>query len=143
GAGTLTLSGNNTYTGATTVSGGTVLAQHSNALGASSGNVTVSSGATLALDGGLTINKSSATLSLAGTGASSAGALAAVGSTGSITQYKGNITLTADATITAKDNLLILGNNSSCTNTIASNGHTLTLNTSSATGVTPTYGPYP
>src|SRR5690606_10061072 len=72
-----------------------------------------------------------------------AGALAAVGSTGTTTQYNGDLNLTANTTITAADNLLILGDNNTFANTITTNGHTLTLNTTSATGVTPTYGPFP
>ncbi|MEZ5414315.1 MAG: autotransporter-associated beta strand repeat-containing protein [Opitutaceae bacterium] len=143
GAGTLQLSGDNTYTNSTTINAGTLLAQSDGALGSTSGDVTVTSGGTLALDGGLTIDKSGATTNLAGTGAGGAGALAAVGSTGSTTQYDGDLNLTANATITAADNLLVLGDNDTFLNTIATNGHTLTLNTTSATGVTPTYGPFP
>jgi autotransporter-associated beta strand protein len=48
--GTLTLSGNNTYTGTTTVSAGTLIASNANALGASTGNITASGG-TLNLGG--------------------------------------------------------------------------------------------
>jgi autotransporter-associated beta strand protein len=120
-----------------------LLAQSDTALGSTSGDVTVSAGATLALDGGLTLDKSGATLSLAGTGQSNAGALAAVGGTGTTTQYDGDLTLTGDATITAADNLLILGDNDTFANTIDLGSHTLTLNTTSADGVTPTYGPFP
>ena len=105
--------------------------------------MTVTSGGTLALAGGLTIDKSAATTNLAGTGAGGAGALAAVGSTGTTTQYDGDLNLTANATITAADNLLVIGDNDTFLNTIATNGYTLTLNTTSATGVTPTYGPFP
>ena len=50
GSGTLTLSGNNTYTGGTTVSGGTLKVGSGSALG-SSGNLTVSSGGILDLNG--------------------------------------------------------------------------------------------
>lgn len=47
GSGTLTLSGNNTYTGVTNVQGGTLTAAHANALGATAGGTNVASGATL------------------------------------------------------------------------------------------------
>lgn len=50
GAGTLTLSGNNTFTGATTVSDGTILLGQANALGTLA-SVTVADGATLDLNG--------------------------------------------------------------------------------------------
>ena len=47
GAGTLVLSGDNSYAGTTTVSAGTLVAAHANALGLVGSNTTVSSGATL------------------------------------------------------------------------------------------------
>jgi autotransporter-associated beta strand protein len=50
GAGTLTLSGNNSYSGTTTISAGAVNVQSSTALG--SGNVSIVSGAALQLQGG-------------------------------------------------------------------------------------------
>jgi autotransporter-associated beta strand protein len=51
GAGTLTLTGSNLYNGITTVSAGTLVAGSTRALGEGSGAVTVSSGATLDLNG--------------------------------------------------------------------------------------------
>ncbi len=48
GAGTLALSGNNTYAGGTTISGGTLTADHDNALG--TGSVSVNTGGTLAIN---------------------------------------------------------------------------------------------
>src|SRR5210317_500875 len=47
GTGTLTLSGNNTYTGATTVSAGTLKVTADDALGTTAGSTTVANGATL------------------------------------------------------------------------------------------------
>ncbi|MBU3543288.1 autotransporter-associated beta strand repeat-containing protein, partial [Polynucleobacter sp. MWH-Loch1C5] len=47
GAGTLTLSGNNSYSGTTTVSAGTLAVTHVNALGSTASGTTVASGATL------------------------------------------------------------------------------------------------
>ena len=58
GAGTLLLSGNNSFSGNNTVTAGTVTAAHDNALGTAAGatTTTVSSGATLGLQGGITLN---------------------------------------------------------------------------------------
>lgn len=149
GAGTLTLSGTNLHTGTTTVSAGTLFANGSASLGAASGNVTVSAG-TLALAGGAAITTGSptnaqtitksGTLSLSGSGASaSTGALHAGGSTGQSSQWLGNITLAGNATISAADNLLIVGDGTTYANTINLGASTLTFNTTSASGVTPVY----
>ncbi|MCR6654825.1 MAG: autotransporter-associated beta strand repeat-containing protein [Opitutus sp.] len=53
GAGTLALSGNNTYSGGTTISAGTLTAGHDNALG--TGSVIVNTGGTLAISDNVTI----------------------------------------------------------------------------------------
>jgi autotransporter-associated beta strand protein len=49
GGGTITLSGNNSYTGNTTVSAGTLKVGHANALGTAAGGTTVAASATLDL----------------------------------------------------------------------------------------------
>ncbi|MFM7307431.1 MAG: autotransporter-associated beta strand repeat-containing protein, partial [Actinomycetota bacterium] len=54
GDSTLTLSGNNTYTGATLVSDGTLVVANNNALGSTGGTTTVSNGAQLQLSGSIT-----------------------------------------------------------------------------------------
>ena len=51
GAGTWKLSNDNTYSGATLVTGGVLKIQHSNALGTTAGTTTISTGAKLQLDG--------------------------------------------------------------------------------------------
>ena len=73
GAGTMVLSGSNTYTGTTTVSAGVLNIRHANALGTTAGNTTVASGAALQLQGGITVGAEA--LSLNGTGVSNTGAL--------------------------------------------------------------------
>jgi autotransporter-associated beta strand protein len=62
GAGTLTLSGNNNYTGGTTLSGGTLQANSSTALGASSGDLNMNGG-TLDIAGGVNLSVGALSLS--------------------------------------------------------------------------------
>ena len=55
GAGTLTLSTGNTYTGATDIQAGTVTVSNASGLGTTAGATTVNAGATLALSGNITV----------------------------------------------------------------------------------------
>ncbi len=89
GTGTLILEGTNTYGGATTVSGGTLEARSSGALGTTAGGTSVSSGATLALAGGISSGEN---LTLTGAG---------VAGNGALRNLSGNNTLTGSTTITA------------------------------------------
>jgi len=73
GAGTLRLSGNNTFQGPLTISGGTVIAASNSALGASVWNNSVANGAALHLTGGITLNQGS--IEVAGTGPDGLGAI--------------------------------------------------------------------
>jgi autotransporter-associated beta strand protein len=113
GAGSLILSGYNSYQGSTLVNGGSLNINNSSAL-PSSTSVTVSSGAALQLSGNA--NVSSIPLALAGTGvtASPAGALESLN--GSNT-YSGNITLNADSTIGVDSGSLGISGNITGTNT--------------------------
>ncbi len=139
GTGDLTLSGTNLYSGTTLISAGTLFAQGSAALGATTGLTTVGSGGTLSLLGGTVITKSS-TLSLNGTGATgSLGALVAGGASGQTSEWRGNISLAGNATIGAPTSLLIVGEGTTFTNTIALGANTLTFNATAAPTVTPTY----
>lgn len=88
GAGTQVFSGSNNYTGLTTVSGGALRIAGANALGATNGGTTVSSGARVELSNGITIVDESLTLN--GTGTNSTGALLSVSGNNS---YLGLITL--------------------------------------------------
>ncbi|MBX3742471.1 MAG: autotransporter-associated beta strand repeat-containing protein [Akkermansiaceae bacterium] len=55
GAGTLELSGNNTYSGTTVVNGGILKIRHANALGTTAAGTTLSNATTLQLQGGITV----------------------------------------------------------------------------------------
>jgi autotransporter-associated beta strand protein len=99
GTGTLTLSGTNTtFAGAVTVNSGSTLKLTSTAaLGTTNtAGTTVTSGGVLQLDAGAT--PANGTLTLAGTGIANGGALVGV-ATGN-NRWAGNITLTADTTVT-------------------------------------------
>jgi fibronectin-binding autotransporter adhesin len=94
GDGKLILSGANTYDGTTTISNGSLRAAHNTALGATTGDTTVASGAALELIGGITI-ASGEDLTLVGTGESSTtGALRNISGDNA---YNGNITLSTSA----------------------------------------------
>jgi autotransporter-associated beta strand protein len=90
GNGTLTLSANNTYTGATSITAGTLVAANSGAVGTSAGGISITSGATLALQGGITIADAINTASGAG-----------VGSLGAILNNSGSNTITGLVTLGA------------------------------------------
>lgn len=72
GAGVVTLNSNNTYSGATTVSAGTLRLGSANALGATTVGTTVQSGATLDLNGVLVAAGETVTISGAGVGGNGA-----------------------------------------------------------------------
>jgi autotransporter-associated beta strand protein len=92
GNGTLTLSGNNTYTGGTTVSAGVLRGTGNSTLG-NGGSITVNSGAALELLGTGTFARP---ISLSGTGLSGTGALRNISGNKTIS---GAITLVGDTTI--------------------------------------------
>jgi fibronectin-binding autotransporter adhesin len=106
GTGTLTLSGTNTYSGLTTVSAGILNIQNAAALGATTAGTTVTSGATLQLQGGLTFNAEALTIN--GTGAAGQnGALVNVNGTNN---YAGLLTLGSASTISSDSGTLNLTN---------------------------------
>ncbi|WP_270090706.1 autotransporter-associated beta strand repeat-containing protein [Sphingobacterium sp. SYP-B4668] len=114
GTGTLTkngqailqLDGNNTYSGATSLMAGTMIATHSNALGTTAGATTVSSGATLRFAGGLTVAEA-LTISGAGKTVSSVdyGVLHLINGSSTLS---GNVTLVGDANISVAGGTLIV-----------------------------------
>jgi fibronectin-binding autotransporter adhesin len=119
GSGTLVLSGANTYTGATTVSAGILNTQNATGLGTTANGTSVTSGATLQIQGGFTIGAEALTLN--GSGASGQnGALVNVSGTNN---YGGLVTLGSASTISSDGGTLNLTN----TGTITGSGFALTL----------------
>ncbi|MEP9378735.1 autotransporter-associated beta strand repeat-containing protein [Aquabacter sp. CN5-332] len=126
GTGTLKLTGPNTYTGATTVSGGILDISNGSALGTTDAGTSVSSGATLALEGDITVGAE--TLALSGLGVSNLGALRNIsgnntyggaitlGSTTRINSDAGELTLTGGVT----GAFLIVGGNGNTTISVSS-----------------------
>ncbi|WP_411826985.1 autotransporter-associated beta strand repeat-containing protein [Luteolibacter sp. AS25] len=128
GAGTLTLSGSNTYTGATTINTGTLTASNSTALGNNSA-VTVSGGGTLNLTTDLSIG------SLAGSGAVTMNAnTLTAGGDGTSTSFAGIISGTGGFTKTGAGSLTLSGANTYTGETTVSGG-TLVLGNADAAGV--------
>ena len=113
---TLTLSGNNTYTGATAVNTGVLNIQHANALGTTAGGTTVASGAALQLQG---VSIGPEALNLSGTGVNSDGALRNISGTNS---YAGAITLGAASRINSDADLLTLTGGLTGTNDVTFGG---------------------
>ncbi len=106
GTGTLTLSGTNTYTGTTTVSAGVLNIQNAGALGVAAAGTTVGSGATLQLQGGITVGAEA--LNITGTGAGGqTGALVNVSGTNN---YGGLLTLAGATTLSSDSGTLNLTN---------------------------------
>ncbi|MEO6274356.1 MAG: autotransporter-associated beta strand repeat-containing protein, partial [Rhodoferax sp.] len=117
-SGTFTLTGANTYTGATTVSQGALNIQNAGALGTTAVGTTVSGGAALQLQGGLTVTGEALTLS--GNGVANDGALRSLSGANT---WAGAITLgTFDARINADT-----GSTLALTGTVATNGLLLTV----------------
>ncbi|HYE06979.1 MAG TPA: autotransporter-associated beta strand repeat-containing protein, partial [Planctomycetota bacterium] len=102
GSGTQTFSGANTYSGATTVSVGTLSAANAAALGTTAAGTTVTSGACLSIAG---VAVGAETVSLAGTGVASGGALGGTGTA----SLSGAITMTADSSVASSGTLTLTG----------------------------------
>jgi len=120
GSGTLVLSGANSYSGLTRVSTGTVRMGHNNALGATNGTTTVSSGAVLDLNG----KTSGESVTINGSGISNVGALINSDASNVATLTAGLVHPTA-STIGGDGTIAIMG---SLGNGAGNNGITLTKN---------------
>jgi len=112
GAGTVVLSGNNSYTGATAVNAGALNLQHANAAGTTAGGVTVESGAALQLQGGISVGVEA--LTIKGTGISNDGALRNISGSNS---WAGAVTISTSAgRINSDAGLLTVGGGITSTN---------------------------
>lgn len=98
----LTLSGNNTFTGATTISAGLLSAGHAGALGTTAGGTTVASGGALEINA---VAIGAEPLTLNGSGLSSAGALLGTGTS----SLAGAVTLATNASIGGTGALTLSG----------------------------------
>src|SRR6266581_3626292 len=131
GTGTLTLSGANTYSGATTVSAGVLDVQNNTALGATAGATTVAGGAALQLDGsGLVVAEP---VTLNGTGIAGGGALRQLANTNT---WSGAITLGSAARVNADAGTLTVSGgitNSGVLLTVGGAGNT-TISTTAISG---------
>jgi fibronectin-binding autotransporter adhesin len=135
GTGTTVLTGANTYTGTTVVASGVLNIRNVASLGDAVAGTTVTNGAALEIQGGLTF--ASEGLTLVGSGIGNGGALRSVSGTNT---YSGVITLTGDTRINADaDSLTLSGGipqpvSATVTATGGASGQA-TINTASTTGL--------
>ena len=141
GTGTITLSGANTYSGLTTVSAGVLNIQNATALGTTTNGTSVTSGATLQIQGGITVGAEALTLNGSGasgqngalvnvSGTNNYGGLVTLGSASTISSDSGTLNLTNSGTITgATFGLALTGaGNGSVSSVIGTTTGTLTKN---------------
>ena len=120
GNGTLILTNNNTYSTTTTINNGILQIENNGALGGTGGGDTVvNSGGTLALAGGIT-TPIAEFINIAGAGE---GGIGAISNTSDLNRWRGDVDLTADATIGAQAGRLTFTNDDD----VDMNGSDLTL----------------
>jgi fibronectin-binding autotransporter adhesin len=110
GAGTATLTGASTFTGATTISNGVLRIANNTGLGTTAAGTTIRSGAALELSNGISVGAE--TLSIAGTGIASGGALRNISGANT---YGGLLTLTNATRINSDGGTLSLTNTGTIT----------------------------
>ena len=103
---TFTLTGANSYTGLTTVGAGILNIQNATALGTTAGGTTVTGGATLQLQGGITVGAEALTLN----GVGAAGQNGALVNVAGTNNYGGALTLGSASTISSDTGTLNLTN---------------------------------
>ncbi len=111
GTSTITLSGSNSYDGTTAISNGVIIAANNTALGTTANGTTVVSGASLGLQGGITVSNES--LSIAGTGVGANGALRNLSGTNT---YTGGIAMTNATEFQSDAGRLNISNNVTAAN---------------------------
>jgi len=143
GTGTVLLPNANTYSGGTTVSAGTLLAGNATAIGGTATNISVASGATFGLTGGIKMISRTGLLTLNSNGLSPTSTLLNSSGTNS---YEGNISLSGNATIEENaGQILYVGSGYTAIptnrfdNTLSLGANTLTLLANVGTPQTPTY----
>ena len=116
--GVLTLSGSSNYTGTTTISAGILNIQNNAGLGSTTGGTSVANGATLQLQGNITVGAEALSLN-GGAASGQTGALVNVSGTNT---YGGAITIAASSSISAASSSVL-----NLTGGVIKNGTTLTL----------------
>ena len=137
GAGTLTLTNANTYTGATNINAGTLIASNFNALGAAGGGTTVANGATLNVNN-VTLAESALIINgtgdggvvgaLTGTGAANVSGTVTTASDSNIGTTSAASTLNLTGVVTAANNLGIIGAGNVTAVNAANNFSTVNIN---------------
>ncbi len=119
GSGTMALSGSNSFSGALTVSGGIVNVQNATGLGSTAGSTTISNGATLQLQGGITVGAEALSLN-GGAASGQTGALVNVSGTNT---YGGAVTVASSSSISAANGSVL-----NLTGGVVKNGTVATFN---------------
>jgi len=131
GAGTLTLGGANTYTGATTVCEGVLNIQNAAALGTTAGGTSVTAGAALQIQNNIAVGAEA--LTLIGTGVANDGALRNISGTNT---YGGLVTLGGVTRINSDAGTLTLSNTGTITGSSTIPGTTFGLTVGGAGNTT-------
>ena len=119
GVGTWVLSGANSYTGLTTISGGVLRITNNTSLGTTAGGVTVASGSGLEIDGtGAAVTVGAEAISIAGGGVTlPTPNLGAIRNIAGNNTYGGTVTLTAQSRINSDSGTLLFNNATAITGT--------------------------